>query len=205
MADKEQVTRVIQDLQEKNIKFVRLQFTDINGRMKSFAIQSKLMEGAFESGINFDGSSVTGYHAIEESDMVAMPDPSTFAVIPWSEVDNHSTARFICDVFTKEDKPFEGDSRYILKKTMKLIKDDLGYTYYCAPEMEFFLLKRGKDEAVPNPMDLEGYFDLTPGDEAETLLREMVNALEAFDMPVEKVHHEVSRGQHEIDIQYTDG
>jgi len=206
MANKEQITKVIQDIQEKDIKFVRLQFTDINGRMKSFAIQAKLMEGAFERGVNFDGSSVTGYHAIEESDMVAMPDPSTFAVIPWRETDqNGGTARFICDVHTKDDKPFEGDSRYILKKTLKQIKDDLGYTYFCAPEMEFFLLKQGKDQATPNPMDLEGYFDLTPGDEAETLRREMVNVLEKFDIPVEKVHHEVSRGQHEIDIQYTDG
>ncbi len=206
MADKQQVTKVIQDIQEKNIRFVRLQFTDINGRMKSFAIQAKLMEGAFERGINFDGSSVTGYHAIEESDMVAMPDPSTFSIIPWREADNDGgTCRFICDVYTKDNKPFEGDSRYILKKTLKQIKDDLGYTYYCAPEMEFFLLKKGRNEDVPSPMDLEGYFDLTPGDEAETLRREMVITLDKFDIPVEKVHHEVSRGQHEIDIEYTDG
>ncbi len=206
MADKEQITKVIQEIQEKKIKFVRLQFTDINGRMKSFAIQSKLMEGALESGINFDGSSVTGYHAIEESDMVALPDPSTFALIPWRETDNDGgTCRFICDVYTKDNKPFEGDSRYILKRTLKRIYDDLGYTYYCAPEMEFFLLKKGKNEAAPSPMDLEGYFDLTPGDEAEMLRREMVNTLDKFDIPVEKVHHEVSRGQHEIDIQYTDG
>ncbi|MEX2679988.1 MAG: type I glutamate--ammonia ligase [Candidatus Sigynarchaeota archaeon] len=206
MADKERVTKVIQDIQEKNIKFVRLQFTDINGRMKSFAIKSKLMEGAFERGVNFDGSSVTGYHAIEESDMVAMPDPTTFAVIPWRESDNHGdTARFICDVYTKDDKPFEGDSRYILKKTLKQIKDELGYTYFCAPEMEFFLLKKGKNETAPSPMDLEGYFDLTPGDEAEILHREMALVLDKFDIPVEKIHHENSRGQYEIDIQYTDG
>ncbi|NMC06613.1 MAG: type I glutamate--ammonia ligase [Candidatus Lokiarchaeota archaeon] len=206
MADKDQVTRVLQEIQEKNIKFVRLQFTDINGRMKSFAIPPKLLEGAFEQGINFDGSSVTGYHAIEESDMVAMPDPSTFAIIPWREADDRGgTCRFICDVFTKEYKPFAGDSRYILKNTLKRIKEDLGYTYYCAPEMEFFLLKQGKNEIMPNPMDLEGYFDLTPGDEVESLRREMVLNLEKFDIPIEKVHHEVSRGQHEIDIQYTDG
>jgi glutamine synthetase len=203
---KERVTKVIQEIKEKNIKFVRLQFTDINGRMKSFAIHSKFLEGAFDSGINFDGSSVTGYHAIEESDMVAMPDPSTYAIIPWRDTDNNGgTCRLICDVYTKDNKPFEGDSRYILKNTLKKIKEDLGYTYFCAPEMEFFLLKQGKNETAPSPMDLEGYFDLTPGDEAETLRREMVLTLEKFDIPVEKVHHEVSRGQHEIDIQYTDG
>nr|MDO8115225.1 glutamine synthetase family protein [Candidatus Sigynarchaeota archaeon] len=204
--NKELVTQVLQDIQDKNIKFVRLQFTDINGRMKSFAIQSKLIESAFEHGINFDGSSVTGYHAIEESDMVAVPDPGTYALIPWRETDQDGgTCRIICDVFKKDNTPYEGDSRYILKKTLKTIKDDLGYTFNCAPEMEFFLLKQGKDEAIPNPMDLEGYFDLTPGDEAETLRREMVLSLEKFNIPVEKVHHEVSRGQHEIDVQYTDG
>ncbi|HME53798.1 MAG TPA: glutamine synthetase family protein [Candidatus Lokiarchaeia archaeon] len=203
--DKDTITAVIQDIQEKNIKFIRLQFTDINGRMKSFAIQSNLIEGAFDHGINFDGSSVTGYHAIEESDMVAMPDPTTYAMVPWREVDNDGgTCRLICDVFKKDDTPFEGDSRFILKNTLKRIKDDLGYSYFCAPEMEFFLLKQGKNEVMPNPMDLEGYFDLTPGDEAENLRREMVLNLEKFNIPVEKVHHEVSRGQHEIDIQFTD-
>ncbi|MFX0102032.1 MAG: type I glutamate--ammonia ligase [Candidatus Hodarchaeota archaeon] len=206
--DKELVTEVIQTIQDNDIRFVRLQFTDINGRTKSFAISSKLIETAFDRGINFDGSSITGYHVIEESDMVALPDPSTFAIIPWRETDKHGgTGRFICDVYTKEGKPFEGDSRYILEKTLDLIKKDLGYTFNCAPEMEFFLLKKGSRENGnhPSPIDLEGYFDLSPGDVAETIRRDMVLKLEEFGIPVEKVHHEVSRGQSEIDIVYTDG
>ncbi len=204
---KETVTDVIQDIQENNVKFIRLQFTDINGRMKSFAIGAKFIEGAFKDGINFDGSSVTGYHAVEESDMICFPDPKTYAILPWREGDSAGgTCRFICDVHRKDGKPFEGDSRFLLKKTLKLIEEELGYTYFCAPEMEFFLLKQGTDDTKPpGPIDLEGYFDLSPGDKAETLRREMVITLEKFGIPVEKVHHEVSRGQHEIDIQYTDG
>lgn len=206
-ADKSLVTKVIQEIQDKHIKFVRLQFTDINGRMKSFAISNKMVEQAFDRGINFDGSSVTGYHVIEESDMIAVPDPSTFAVLPWREADQDGgTCRIICDVHTKENKPYEGDSRQILKRILARIKEDLGYTFYCAPELEFFLLQEGKDgNSVPSPMDLEGYFDLTPGDKVEGLRREMVLMLEKFDIPVEKVHHEVSRGQQEVDVVYTDG
>ncbi|MHA1682125.1 MAG: type I glutamate--ammonia ligase [Promethearchaeota archaeon] len=202
--DKALIDSVMEEIVDKNIKFVRLQFTDINGRMKSFAISTKMMDSAFKRGVNFDGSSITGYHAIEESDMIARPDPRTFAVIPWREDSNDGgTCRFICDVYTKSNKPFPGDSRYILKKTLKQIKEDLGLDYYCAPEMEFFLLKKGQNGDKPNPMDLEGYFDLSPGDEAETLRRKMIIMLEKFGIPVEKVHHEVSRGQNEIDIVYT--
>nr|MDO8117279.1 glutamine synthetase [Candidatus Sigynarchaeota archaeon] len=106
-AKKREVTEVLQDMQEKNIKFVRLQFTDINGRMKSFAIGSKLIETAFEDGMNFDGSSVTGYHAIEESDMICHPDPSTYNILPWREADSEGgTCRFICDVYSKDGTPF---------------------------------------------------------------------------------------------------
>ena len=203
--DKKLIDQIMEIIQEKNVKFIRLQFTDINGRMKSFAIGSKLMESAFDRGINFDGSSVTGYHAIQESDMIAIPDPTTFKIIPWREdIEEGATGRFICDVYTKDNKPYEGDSRYILKRTLNLIQKELGYTFYCAPEMEFFLLNEGTNGNEPSPMDLEGYFDLTPGDTAENLRREMVITLEKFDIPVEKVHHEVSRGQNEIDIQYTD-
>ncbi|MBD3187728.1 type I glutamate--ammonia ligase [Candidatus Bathyarchaeota archaeon] len=202
---KKTVDDVFEEIEEKNIKFVRLQFTDINGRMKSFAISAKMLDGAFSRGVNFDGSSITGYHAIQESDMIAKPDPSTFAIVPWREdKEEGGTCRFICDVFTKDNQPFEGDSRYILKKTLKVIKEDLGLEFFCAPEMEFFLLKKGKNGDKPNPMDLEGYFDLSPGDEAETLRRKMVITLEKFGIPIEKVHHEVSRGQNEIDVVYTD-
>jgi glutamine synthetase len=136
---KENVTKVVQEIKEQDIKFVRLQFTDINGIIKNLAVSSKNIETIFENGQSFDGSSITGYRPIEESDMVLFPDPTTFAVLPWRAKEK-SSCRLICDVYTPEYKRFEGDPRYILERALAKAKK-AGFTYICAPEQEFLIFK----------------------------------------------------------------
>jgi len=197
---KEQVTKVVQQIQEQDIKFVRLQFTDINGFLKNLAVSSKNVESMFENGQPFDGSSITGYRPIEESDMVLYPDPSTFAVLPWRPKEKASS-RLICDVYTPQNKRFEGDPRYILERAIEKAAK-AGYTFVCAPELEFFIVKESENGGLPKPIDLAGYFDAHPGDVTDDLRREIADYAEAFGIEIEISHHEVALGQNEIDFKY---
>jgi len=194
----EYVEEVLKQVKGKNLKFVRLQFTDIEGVLKSFAISTKFIESTLEYGQSFDGSSITGYRSVEESDLRAIPDPSTFNIIPWRE-DKTSTCRMICDIYTHDDKRFEGDPRYALQKAVKEA-ESMGYRFICAPELEFFLVKQ-ENEAY-KPIDAYGYFDWHPSGLTEDLRREICDIAEKFNISVEVSHHEVAYGQNEIDFKY---
>ncbi|MCK5628313.1 glutamine synthetase [Candidatus Bathyarchaeota archaeon] len=196
---KENVTQVVQKITKPPIKFVRLQFTDINGIIKNLAVSSKKIENVFENGQPFDGSSITGYRPIEESDMVLFPDPTTFAILPWRPSEK-SSCRLICDVYTPDNKRFEGDPRYILEKVLTKTEES-GFSYFCAPELEFFIVKESED-GLRTPIDLAGYFDFDPGDLTDNLRRQIADTAEKFGIAIEYSHHEVALGQNEIDFKY---
>ena len=185
---------------ENDVKFIRLWFTDILGVLKGFAITVDELEGALEEGMGFDGSSIQGYARIDESDMIAKPDPKTFQIIPWRPKEN-AVARMFADVLEPDGTPYKGDPRWALKRTLKKAQD-LGYTLYVGPELEYFYFK--SSEGVPQFLDKGGYFDLTPLDVATELRRETILTLEAMGIHVEYSHHEVAPSQHEIDLRYTD-
>ncbi|HML03964.1 MAG TPA: type I glutamate--ammonia ligase [Candidatus Bathyarchaeia archaeon] len=195
----ENVTKVVKEIERQEIKFIRLQFTDINGMLKNLAVNSKNIERIFENGQPFDGSSITGYRPIEESDMVLFPDPSTFAVLPWRPKEKAS-CRLLCDIYTPQNKRFEGDPRYVLENALAKCKK-AGFTYFCAPELEFFIVKEN-DTGLPTPIDMAGYFDFHPGDLTDDLRREIADTAEAFGIEIEISHHEVALGQNEIDFKY---
>jgi glutamine synthetase len=190
---------VLKAVEELDVKFIRLWFTDILGTMKSFAITKEELESALDGGMGFDGSSIMGYRDIEESDMIAMPDPSTFRILPWRP-QQRATARMFVDILNPDGSPFEGDPRYVLKRTLKLVEDK-GFTFYVGPELEYFYFKSAD---APQIIDKGGYFDLTPLDLATDLRRQTVFALEDMGIRVEYSHHEVAPSQHEIDLRYTD-
>ncbi|MFC1978151.1 glutamine synthetase family protein [Chloroflexota bacterium] len=191
---------VLKMAKEHDVKFIRLWFTDILGMLKSFAITVGELEGALENGMGFDGSSIEGFARIDESDMVAMPDPDTFQLLPWRPREHRAVARMFCDVLKPGGEPFEGDPRYILKKNLKRAAD-MGYTFYVGPELEYFYFK---DVNGTEPLDYGGYFDMTPLDAATDLRRDTVLTLEEMGITVEYSHHEVAGSQHEIDMRYTD-
>ena len=192
---------VLKIVKEQDVKFIRLWFTDILGQVKSFAITDNELEGALESGMGFDGSSITGYQSIEESDMIAAPDPSTFQILPWRPQEK-KVARMICDILTPERRPYEGDPRYVLKRALERMKK-MGFDhYYLGPELEYFYFKN--DTANTDILDKGGYFDLTTLDVASDLRRDTIFALEAMGIPIEYSHHEVGPSQHEIDMRFTD-
>ncbi|HEX3846608.1 MAG TPA: glutamine synthetase family protein, partial [Steroidobacteraceae bacterium] len=185
---------------EREIRFIRLWFTDVIGQLKSFSINASELDGALESGMGFDGSSITGFNAIEESDMVAMPDPSTFAVLPWRP-EEQGVGRMFCDVLTPERTPYEGDPRYILRRAIKRAAE-MGFdTFNVGPELEYFLFR---DSSGTVPLDSGGYFDLTTLDAGSDVRRETSIALEALGIHVEYSHHEGGPSQHEIDMRYAD-
>jgi len=191
---------ILKIVKEKNVKFIRLWFTDVLGFLKGFAISPSELEGALEEGMGFDGSSIEGFARIEESDMVARPDPDTFAILPWRAGEEHSVARMFCDIYEPSGKPFEGDPRFVLKKNLAKAKE-LGFTYNVGPELEYFYFK---DSQKPQPLDNGGYFDLAPLDVAQDLRRDTIFTLQALGITVEYSHHEVAASQHEIDLRYTD-
>jgi len=195
-ASKENVLKVAKD---QGVKFIRLWFTDILGFLKSVAITVEELERVLDRGIGFDGSSIEGFARIDESDMVAMPDPATFCMLPWRPAE-HTVARMFCDILKPGGEPFEGDPRYILKMNLKRAAD-LGYTFYVGPELEFFYFK---DAVSPEPLDQGGYFDLTPADVSTDMRRETILAIEEMGLKVEFAHHEVAPSQHEIDLRYTE-
>ena len=191
---------VLKKAKEHDVKFVRLWFTDILGVLKNFSITVEELEGALEEGMGFDGSSIQGFARIDESDMMALPDPDTFQLLPWRPREHHAVARMFCDVLRPGGEPFEGDPRYVLKKNVKRAAD-MGYTFYVGPELEFFYFK---DSCSTEGLDAGGYFDMTPLDVATDMRRETVLTLEDMGIGVEYSHHEVAASQHEIDMRYTD-
>jgi glutamine synthetase len=197
---KESKEYVLKMAKEHDVKFIRLWFTDILGILKSFAITVEELDGALEEGMGFDGSSIEGFARIDESDMMALPDPDTFQLLPWRPKEHHAVARMFCDIKMPGGEPFEGDPRYVLKRNLKRAAD-LGYTYYVGPELEYFYFK---DSNGTEPLDQGGYFDMIPLDVATDLRRDTVLTLEEMGIGVEYSHHEVAASQHEIDMRYTD-
>ncbi|MGN6378110.1 MAG: glutamine synthetase family protein [Gaiellales bacterium] len=194
---------VLRRVADDDIKFIRLWFTDVLGRLKSFAITRDEMENALTRGMGFDGSSVTGFNAIEESDMIAMPDPTTFRVMPW-RAGERSVARMICDVRTPDGEPYAADSRHVLRQALERMQG-LGFdSFKVGPELEYFYFKLD-DDGRPRPLDAGGYFEETPLDASVDLRKHTVLALEEMGIPVEYLHHEVGPSQHEIDVRYADG
>ena len=191
--------KVMKMIEENDVKFIKLWFTDILGFLKSFSVPKEEIGKAFAEGIGFDGSSIEGFVRIDESDMVAIPDPTTFAILPWRPKEK-GVARVFCDIVTPDGKPFEGDPRYTLKKNLDKAKK-MGFIYYVGPELEYFYFKDANSTEV---LDKGGYFDLIPRDEALDLRRETVLFCEALGMKIEYSHHEVAPSQHEIDMRYED-
>ncbi|MFW6448749.1 MAG: type I glutamate--ammonia ligase [Halobacteriota archaeon] len=198
------VEAVLERIQEENVKFVRLQFTDITGTVKNVSIPVSQVEKAFDEGIWFDGSSIEGFVRIQESDMRLEPDPATFAILPWRSNGDVASARLICDVVNTDGTPFAGGPRQVLKRVLAEA-EAMGYQVNVGPEPEFFLFETdegGRPTTIPH--DQGGYFDLAPKDLATDVRRDIIFALEAMDFEVEASHHEVAEGQHEINFTYAD-
>ncbi|WP_370328120.1 glutamine synthetase family protein [Euzebya sp.] len=191
---------VLRTIEERDIGFVRLWFSDVLGNLKSVAVTESEVEGAFAEGIGFDGSAVDGFARVQESDMLARPDASTFQVLPWKE-GTPGVARMFCDIHTPEGEPFAADPRQVLKRNMSRAAE-MGFSYYVHPEIEFFLFEGADD---PTPLDRGGYFDLTPNEIQSDFRRQAITTLEAMGISVEYSHHEVAPSQHEIDLRYADG
>src|SRR3954463_7370347 len=185
---------------DRRIRFIRLWFTDVLGQLKSFSINAAELDEALEQGMGFDGSSITGFNAIEESDMIAMPDASTFHVLPWRP-EEQGVARMFCDILTPERTPYEGDPRHVLRRALERASA-MGFDhFYVGPELEYFYFRNAKGTEV---LDEGGYFDLTTLDAGSDLRRETVLALEQLGIHVEYSHHEVGPSQHEIDMRFAD-
>lgn len=194
-------SKIFEIVKKENIRFIRLQFTDINGQLKNVEIPVNDLERALEKGMMFDGSSIEGFVRIDESDMYLKPDLSTFAILPWT-MDGKKSGRFICDVYKADGTPFEGDPRYRLRLVMEKAKS-MGFVPHAGPEVEFFLLPRKNGKAVFEFLDEGGYFDLLPVDIAENLRSEVAVMLEEMGIDVEATHHEVAPSQHEVDFRYS--
>ncbi|MCD2198846.1 MULTISPECIES: type I glutamate--ammonia ligase [unclassified Halobacterium] len=199
---------VLEKIDEQNIDFLRLQFTDILGTVKNVSIPASQAEKAFEDGIYFDGSSIEGFVRIQESDMRLVPDPETFSVLPWrtrEDEEEGGAARLICDVVdTSTGEPFEGDPRYVLKQALDRA-EEMGYKVNAAPEPEFFLFEEDEEgRATTKTNDAGGYFDLAPKDLASDVRRDIIYGLEDMGFEIEASHHEVAQGQHEINFEYDD-
>ena len=193
---------VLGAVEERDIKFIRLWFTDVLGFLKSVAIAPAELEGAFTEGVGFDGSAIEGYARVFESDMIAHPDPSTFQLLPWRTY--AGTARMFCDVSLPDGSPAGADPRHVLKRALHKAAD-MGFTFYVHPEIEFFLFKRPLVPGQPpTPLDMGGYFDHTTLDEGTNFRRDAISMLEDMGISVEFSHHEGAPGQHEIDLRYAD-
>src|SRR5687768_9632485 len=189
---------VLRRVEKEKAEFVLLWFTDLEGHLKSFAITPGELEAALDDGMGFDGSSITGFNAIEESDMVAIPEPGTFQLMPHREGET-KVARMICDVVTPDGEPYEGDPRHVLRRALERMQS-MGFdTFNVGPELEYFLFK---DDKGTETLDEGGYFAMTTMDAASELRQETVHALEGMGIPIEYVHHEVGPSQHEIDMRF---
>ena len=195
---------IINICEQENVKFIRLQFTDIFGTMKNVAITRRQLDKALNNEIMFDGSSIEGFVRIEESDMYLRPDLNTFAIFPWKTENEGKIARLICDVYNTDGTPFEGCPRNTLKRVLKET-EEMGYTVYIGPEAEFFLFHTNPDGSPTiNTHDNAGYFDLAPVDLGENARRDICLTLENMGFEIEASHHESAPGQHEIDLKYDD-
>ena len=193
----EDVFKVVRD---KEISFIQIWFADILGVLKSFSIRPSELEEAMTEGMGFDGSSIEGFARIEESDMIAKPDPATFAILPWRP-EEKPVARMFCDILQPDGTPYPGDPRYALKRILAKAAEK-GYTYYLGPELEYFYFA---DNTAPTVIDQGGYFDSPPLDLANNLRRQSIFAMEDIGIRVEYSHHEVAASQHEIDMRYDEG
>ena len=197
--DKAAIEYVLHTAREEDVKFIRLWFADILGNMKGIAITVEELEDALTRGVTFDGSSIQGFARDTEWDMVLLPDPTTFRILPWRPRQN-AVARMFCDILTPQHTPFEGDPRNVLRRCVQEA-NQLGLQFYVSPDLEFFYFKSPDD---PTPLDGAGYFDQTPGDVATELRRETVLNLGGMGIPVKYSHHEAAPSQHEVDLQHTD-
>ena len=195
---------LIERCRENDVKFVRLQFTELYGQLKNISIPAAELEKALDNELMFDGSSIRGFKRIEKSDMYFHPDPSTFQVLPWGERSSGKTARIICDVADPDGTPFAGDPRVQLKKVLADARAE-GYEMSVGPEAEFFLFKRGEENRPTlDPHDQASYFDVYPDDLAEDARRDIEDELTNLGFDLEASHHEVAVGQHEIDFRHAD-
>jgi len=195
--------KLLARVEKEEVKFISLQFTDVTGSVKSVDITPERLPGALEDGVWFDGSSVEGFARVQESDMRLVLNPDTYAVLPWSPPDLRR-ARIFCDIYKPNGDPFEGDPRGTLKRVVKAV-EDRGWIFNVGPEPEFFLFKRnGVEDIHPVPYDVGGYFDFSARDQATMVRTELMHALNDMGLEVEMGHHEVARGQHEIDFRYAD-
>jgi glutamine synthetase len=190
---------VLRTVEERDVRFIRLWFTDVQGFLKSVAITAAELENAFTEGIGFDGSSIEGFARVQEADMIVVPDAATFQVLPWRP-ESQGVARMFCDILTPDGHPFGADPRFVLKRTLERAAE-MGFTFYVHPEMEFFLFE---DAQSTVPLDNGSYFDMTPLDIQQDFRRQAINTLERMGISVEFSHHEVAPSQHEIDLRYAD-
>ncbi len=197
-SDPEARKQVLKEMQDQGVEYLLLWFTDLEGHLKSFAVTPSEVEGALDDGMGFDGSSITGFNAIEESDMVAIPDPATYRLMPSREGET-KVGRMICDVVKPDGEPYEGDPRYVLRRALERM-ESMGFdTFNVGPELEYFLFN---DNSSTETLDEGGYFAMTALDAATELRNETIQALEAVGIPIEYHHHEVAPSQHEIDMRY---
>ncbi len=193
---------VLRTVEERGVRLIRLWFTDILGNLKSFAISPAELENALEDGMTFDGSSIDGFSRIQESDVLAIPDPNTFEVLPWGDP-KATEARVFCDIHKLDGTPFEGDPRQVLRRNLQAAHDR-GYTFYVAPDLEFFYFAPPEKGQAPVPLDEAGFFDLTTTDVSGSLRKQTIRTLETMSIPVEYSFHEDAPSQHEIDLRHTD-
>jgi glutamine synthetase len=193
---------VLRTVEERGVRLIRLWFTDVLGQLKSIAISPAELETVFEEGLQFDGSSIDGFSRVQESDVLARPDANSFELLPWAR-DDEPTGLMFCDIENLDGSPFEGDPRQVLRRNLGLAREK-GYTFFTAPEVEFFYFEDGDPSDEPTPLDRASYFDLTTADVASGLRRRTLHMLEALGIPVEYSFHEDSPSQHEIDLQYSE-
>ncbi len=193
---------VLRSVEERDVRFIRLWFTDVLGVLKSVAIAPAELENAFEEGIGFDGSAVEGLTRVYEADMIAKPDPATFQILPWRG-DRQGAARMFCDIQTPDGEPAMADPRRVLKRALDMASEQ-GFTFYTHPEIEFYLFESLKDGEIPKPVDQAGYFDNVPRGTAHNFRRQAITTLESMGISVEFSHHEAGPGQNEIDLRYAD-
>ncbi len=193
---------VLRTVEERGVRLVRLWFTDVLGNLKSFAISPAELENALEDGMTFDGSSIDGFSRVQEADVMAIPDPDTFELLPWAE-QGAAEARVFCDIHHLDGTPFEGDPRQVLRRNMQRARD-AGFTFYVAPDIEFFYFDQLQPGQAPRPIDDGSFFDLTTNDAAGNLRKQTIRKLEQMGIPVEYSFHEDAPSQQEIDLRHTD-
>lgn len=193
---------VLRSVEERGVRLVQMWFTDVLGNLKSFHISPAELENAFEEGMTFDGSSIDGFSRVQEADVLAIPDPNTFELLPWAEPDAPA-ARMFCDIANLDGTAFEGDPRQVLKRNLDRARER-GFTFFVAPEMEFFYFGSSEPGGRPVPLDSGSYFDLTTADAASSLRKRTIQTLETMGIPVEYSFHEDAPSQHEIDLRHTD-